>query len=143
MSANHFPEWREQRTAIHEFHLKIYIRAVARQRRAKSSDFVTDFTAALALFLHEHSHTFGADAERGFTDAPTDLLETLIRERGVLDRYETEWEIARRDVERERRPEPTDIPEESPNQWLATLGEHELRALIGRVPPAAIRKLRS
>ena len=45
--------------------------------------FVTDFAEALAVFLHEHSHIFGADGERGFTDALTDLLETLIRERNA------------------------------------------------------------
>jgi hypothetical protein len=105
--------------------------------------FVTDFAEALAVFLHEHAHIFGYDGQRGFTDALTELLETLIRQRGVLDRYEGEWEDARKEVERERRRKPKSVPEESPERWLATLGEVELRALVARIPQAVLRKLRS
>jgi len=54
------------------------------------------------VFLHEHAHTFGYDGQRGFTDALTELLETVARQRSVLDVYEREWDAARQEVERER-----------------------------------------
>src|SRR5258706_14199774 len=53
-----------------------------------SGVFVTDFAEALAVFLHEHAHIFGRDGSRGFTDALTELLQTVLRERRNLDNYE-------------------------------------------------------
>ena len=44
----------------------------------------------LAVFRHEHAHIFGYDGQRVFTDALTEPLETVIRQRNVLDRYEQE-----------------------------------------------------
>ena len=65
-----------------------------------------DFPEARAVFLHEHAHIFGYDGQRGFTDALTELLETVIRQRSVLDRYEQEWDLSREAVQRERESEP-------------------------------------
>jgi Domain of unknown function (DUF4915)/Calx-beta domain/Dockerin type I domain len=70
-------------------------------------------------------------------------LETLIRHRGVLDSYEAEWNIARAEVEQERRPQPKNGHEESPEPWLATSDEAALRAMVARIPWAVLRKLRS
>jgi hypothetical protein len=105
--------------------------------------FVSHFAEALAVYLHEHAHIFGYDGQRGLTDALIELLETLIRQRSVLDRYEVEWEHARKEFERERRRKSKTVPEESAKTWLATLGEVELRALVARIPQAVLRKLRS
>ena len=58
--------------------------------------FVQDFAAALATFLHEHAHIFGYDGSRGFTDALTELLETVVRCRHGLDKYEDAWATAKR-----------------------------------------------
>ena len=105
--------------------------------------FATDFAESVALFLHEHAHIFGYDGQRGFTDALTALLETVIRQRSVLDQYEVEWENACKEVERERRRKPKAVPEQPPETWLARMSEAELRSLVARVPPAVLRKLRS
>lgn len=104
--------------------------------------FVTDFAEALAVFMHEHAHIFGYDGQRAFTDALTEFLETLIRNRAVLDGYEAQWSDARKQVERERHQKPKPEHDESPDTWLATLGEQELRALVARVPQAVLRRLR-
>ena len=95
------------------------------------------------MFLHEHAHIFGYDGQRGFTDALTELLETVIRHRDVLDQYEAEWDDARKEVGRERKRKKSAPPAESLETWIATLGEAELRDLLARVPHAVIRKLRS
>jgi hypothetical protein len=47
--------------------------------------FVSDFAAALAIFLHEHAHIFGYDGSRGFTDALTHLLEMVVKQRNTLN----------------------------------------------------------
>jgi len=105
--------------------------------------FVTDFAEALAVFMHEHAHIFGCDGGRGFTDALTELLETLIRNRQLLDEYEAAWMKAREEVETERKEKPKDHIDELPESWLANLAEKELRALIARVPQVVLRKLRN
>ena len=57
--------------------------------------FTADFPEALAIFLHEHAHIFGYDGSRGFTDALTELLETVVRQRHDLDDYDARWDRAR------------------------------------------------
>ena len=64
--------------------------------------FVSDFAHAYAVFVHEHAHVFGYDGSRGFTDALTDLLETTVRNRHLLDGYEKAWDAARVQVIGER-----------------------------------------
>ena len=85
---------------------------------------------------------FGCDGQQGRTDGLIGLLETVIPQRSVLDRYEQEREVARKGVERERKRHRAARPEEWPEEWLATLGEAELRALLTRVPHAVLRKLK-
>jgi hypothetical protein len=83
---------------------------------------------------------FGCNGQQGLTDALIGLLETVIRQRSVLDRYEKEWEVAREGVERERKRNRIARSEEPPDAWLAALREAELRALLTRVPHAVLRK---
>ena len=64
--------------------------------------FVHDLGHAAATFLHEHAHIFGWDGSRGFTDALTELLETVIRERRQLADHERPWAEAAEAVRRER-----------------------------------------
>jgi hypothetical protein len=85
---------------------------------------------------------FGCDGHQGLTDALMGLLETVIRQRGVLDRSENECEVACKGVERERKRNRDARSEEPLEEWLATLGEAELRALLTRVPHAVLRKLK-
>ena len=85
---------------------------------------------------------FGSDGQRGLTDALTDLLETAIRQRSVLDRYEQEREVARKEVKRGSKRWRATRFVESPEEWLATLRKAEPRALLARVPHAVLRKLK-
>ena len=48
--------------------------------------FGMKFATALALFAHEHSHVFGYDSSRGYTDCLTELLESAIANRGNFER---------------------------------------------------------
>lgn len=106
------------------------------------SVFISDFAGALAIFLHEHAHIFGYDGRREFTDALTRLLETAVRHRHDLDRYEVEWGIVKAAVQNERfRPE-ADGETSELDLWLSAMSAIELRELIGRLPRVALRKLR-
>ena len=102
--------------------------------------FVADFAEALAVFLHEHAHIFGYDGSRGFTDALTELLETVVRERQNLDQAEAKWNRARELVAKER-------AETNPAQGvtsleveLGSMNEVQLRNLLKRLPPATVRR---
>lgn len=104
--------------------------------------FTADFPEALAVFLHEHSHIFGYDGSRGFTDALTALLETVVRHRHDLDDYDKEWKRAREAVCCERQAGRSDSEAEDIATWLATLDEAALRQLLGGMPQVWLRKLR-
>jgi hypothetical protein len=104
--------------------------------------FTSDFAEALAVFLHEHAHIFGYDGDRGFTDALTELIESVIRHRDALSRHEEEWDRARKAVIRERRLTGARDEFEDLHEWVTSLGEDELRALVGEIPPLTLSKLR-
>ena len=74
----------------------------------EESVFVGDFPDSFAIFLHEHAHVFGHDGSRGFTDALTDLLATVVRQRHLLDDYARDWEAIRGEVIEERLASPQD-----------------------------------
>lgn len=104
--------------------------------------FVEDFASALATFLHEHSHVFGYDGGRAFTDALTQMLETVVRTRATLDDAERQWEIVRKSVVDERRAAGAgEDGSQATDARLATMDEAQLRALLGRMPPAVLRRL--
>lgn len=105
------------------------------------SVFVSDFPRALSTFLHEHAHIFGYDASRGFTDALTELLETVIRQRSDLDLFEKKWQKSVAGIKSERvvSRKPTDEKQD----WIQGLTESQLRDLIQRVPPVVLDKLRT
>lgn len=104
--------------------------------------FTADFPEALATFLHEHAHIFGYDGSRGFTDALTELLETVVRHRRDLDRYETQWEGVREAIRRERHARKGESDTDGLEAWLSALDEAALRQLMSRLPAAVLRKLR-
>jgi hypothetical protein len=104
--------------------------------------FVSDFPMALATFLHEHAHIFGDDGSRGFTDALTELLETVMRCRYDLDPFEKRWSAATRSVKKERQAAgqmPADKPIED---WLDSRSEADLRELMRLLPEPVLRRLR-
>lgn len=101
--------------------------------------FEADFAEALAVYLHEHAHIFGFDGSRGFTDALTELLGTVVRHRQDLDTYEAEWVRAKESVLRERQ---NVLPKDTSGEWtvrLAAMSADELRALLSRMPPVTVR----
>ncbi len=64
-----------------------------RSREVFFSDeiFSSSFATALSIFLHEHSHIFGYDGQRGFSDALTELIEQVIANRKAFDSLEHQW----------------------------------------------------
>jgi hypothetical protein len=105
------------------------------------SVFEADFADALAIFIHEHTHIFGHDGSRGFSDALTGLLAEVIRYRQLLDSYESSWEDARSKVMRERWLSPN-RDEDDLKDWLENLDPESLRGLVESLPPTVLRKLR-
>ncbi len=102
--------------------------------------FEADFARALAIFLHEHAHIFGCDGSRGFTDALTELLETVIRFRESLAAQEATWNAIRRAVATERRRQ--DRARRLPaRQRLERLDEAELRELLRQLPSGVLDHL--
>jgi hypothetical protein len=104
------------------------------------SVFEADFAEAVAIFLHEHAHIFGRDGSRGFTDALTELLETLIRLRAQLNDYEQKWDTARQRVVAER-----ELDERQAHldykSLLVSMSESELRTLFQELPPAYLEPI--
>lgn len=109
-----------------------------------ASVFESDLAHALAVFMHEHAHIFGHDGSRGFTDALTELLETVIRHRNQFDRFEGDWETARAAVLEERKGNGSQIDDiDSLESWIAAKSENELREILKRLPAASLRNLMS
>lgn len=104
-----------------------------------ASVFENDFARALAVFLHEHSHIFGGDGSRGFTDALTELLEAVVRHRDLLSAREAAWERCRVGVLTERNESGKLAP--SPSVSLEELSPEEMRMLLKRLPTGALRHL--
>jgi hypothetical protein len=97
--------------------------------------FAADFPKALVLFLHEHAHLFSEASSRSFPEALLDLLESVVRDRTHLDFYATKWQEARTTVLTER------ANTTHCAAVLTTKTEEELRALVLKLPPAALQAL--
>lgn len=53
--------------------------------------FTFDFSDAIAILLHEWGHIRGYDGSRSFTDALTEFISVIIKNRNTLDAHEKEW----------------------------------------------------
>ena len=104
-----------------------------------ASGFLADFSEAVSIFLHEHSHIFGRDGSREFTDALTELLGMVIEKRNDLDVYEELWNDARTKVCEERNESGNNNKEIE--VLLNSKNETELRELLQRVPNGVLRRL--
>jgi hypothetical protein len=104
---------------------------------------VAEFPEALAVFLHEHAHIFGHDGSRGFTDALTELLETVVRHRNELNSYERDWEAAQQRVLAERCERGQHEGQGWLQERLSAMDEAQLRELVGRLPPITLKRLLS
>jgi hypothetical protein len=115
-------------------------RSCSREVFLSSEVLVADFAEALAVFLHEHSHIFGYDGSRGFTDALTELLETVIRERKNLDDVEANWNGVREQARREKTDRTSGKKSTDVETDLHSMNEAQLRNLIKRLPPATVKR---
>jgi hypothetical protein len=104
-----------------------------------SSLFVADFAHCLAVFLHEHTHVFGQDGSRGFSDALTELLETLVRHRRDLDAFEARWNEIQASIKLERQAGSQSAAEETLENVLEAMCQDQLKDLLKRLPAIAVR----
>lgn len=93
-----------------------------------SSIFESDFATAIAVFLHEHTHIYGYDGSRDFTDALTWLIAAVIRNRASIDGFDKQWSIAVRKVATERK-----AKKKRPAR--------EIAAEIGLIPVSDLREI--
>ncbi len=103
------------------------------------SVFDEGFARALSIFLHEHSHIFGHDGSRGFSDALTELIEVVIMHRYTLDECEEQWNQVRLEIAAERATQRASEP--FSGEELDALGEKELRTLLRRLPLPVLEHL--
>ena len=104
---------------------------------------VAEFPEALAIFLHEHAHIFGFDGSREFTDALTELLETIIRYRSELEAFNKSWNTAKGVVESERLEVSSEISvDRNLQKWIESMDEDELRTLLEKIPIVVLQRLR-
>jgi hypothetical protein len=104
--------------------------------------FLADFPDALAIFIHEHTHIFGHDGSRSFSDALTNLFAEVVRFRHFLDTYEADWFAARERVMRERQQTFNGNDQDQIQAWLETLDNETLRELMSSLPAGLLNKLR-
>ncbi len=77
---------------------------------------------------------------RGFTDALTGLLETVVLHRRDLDPYESRWLVLRELVSGERHHHATG-PGPSLEERLDLLSPQELRTILKQIPLVTLRRL--
>jgi hypothetical protein len=102
--------------------------------------FLYDFAKALAVFLHEHAHIFGYDGSRKFTDALTELIESVVRNRQVLLDYENNWLFAQKSVIKERSLK-SKKKEAALNSILASKKRSELLDILMRIPESSLLEI--
>src|SRR5262249_11244879 len=103
--------------------------------------FTSDFARAFATFLHEHAHVYGYDGGRSFTDALTEVLETVVRNHAAMPALQAQWDPIAARVRAER------VAESAPNSGqtgvadrIALLSPEELRAVLSRIPAIVVRR---
>jgi hypothetical protein len=107
------------------------------------SFFIGEFGFAVSVFLHEHTHIFGHDGSRGFTDALTRLLETVLRLRSKIGRYEKQWDSVRARINEERKNQKSIGRTDSIEEWISALDKGTLRTIVRRVPTGILNSIRS
>ena len=105
-----------------------------------TSVFESDFSTAISVFLHEHTHIFGYDGSRGFTDALTWLIAAVIRNRGSIDVLEKRWTVAVRGVTEERKAKKKRPAEEIESE-IKTLSDSDLREVLKMLPLSQVKHL--
>lgn len=101
--------------------------------------FSMEFGDALAILLHEWGHIYGHDGSRSFTDALTDFMATVIKERKELDSVEKEWKaISAKITKNSNKDKPSvydhieRLSSSQKNELLKSLPEDELFSLLDK-----------
>lgn len=107
-----------------------------------SDMFVSDFPFAVSLYLHEHAHIFGYDGSRQFTDALTELIETVVRNREQLDAHERNWDRMVEEVRKERATSKQDANtgDDDVSHVLADMSADELRNVLSKLPVVDVKR---
>jgi len=105
-----------------------------------ASVFESGFATAISVFLHEHSHIYGYDRGREFTDALTWLIAAVIRNRKGIDEFERKWNKAIRKIASERKAK-SKRPGQELKSKIAAFSEAEMRELLSRLPPSQVEHL--
>ena len=69
--------------------IRYHLPFVAIKRHMFSS---SSFAEALSTYLHELAHVFGGDHTIGFSQALTEIIETLVKETESIEAAKQEWE---------------------------------------------------
>ena len=101
--------------------------------------FTSEFHRALAVYLHEHTHIFGGDGSREFTDALTELIEATVKYRHTFDKFDEQWNVIRRRVSAERQMSAVSI--KSNCERLLELSLEDLRSLLQKLPETLLEDM--
>ncbi|WP_148074479.1 hypothetical protein [Bythopirellula goksoeyrii] len=139
-----------QRTHYTVAKTEVVLGELKQSREYKSRDlffaesvFESDFPLALAVYLHEHAHIFGYDGDRRFTDALTELIEVVVRNRKSLDVHESAWKKSIKAVQTERATNGQSKQRSSSKaliHQLDLLDAEDLRDLLGKIPPIEVKR---
>ena len=105
-----------------------------------ASVFEADFATAIAVFLHEHTHIYGYDGSREFTDALTWLIAAVIRNRSEIEELVAKWEKAIKEVADERKAK-SQSPIGVIDAMIEGLSDIKIREMLHLLPPSQIRHL--
>jgi len=100
--------------------------------------FTSTFGMALSTFLHEHSHIFGWDGSRAFSDALTVIMQELVDQRTELDEFDKRWARSVRSVEKEQGE--MGETEYTVMDLVKNASVDELRAALTRLPLKEVKK---
>ena len=83
--------------------------------------------------MHEHSHIYGYDGSRNFSDSLTNLLEKFIELRHYVDEYEIKWESIKLEIAKERANQ-NSRPENIVQKKIDSMNEIELKLFLEKIP---------
>lgn len=105
-----------------------------------ASIFEADFATAISVFLHEHTHIYGYDGSREFTDALTWLVASVIRNRSEIKQLVERWDDEVQKVDKERK-----LKRQDENRTTDTLIEDfsktEMQEILRLLPESQLRRL--
>jgi hypothetical protein len=103
-----------------------------------SSNFSGSLGHALAVYLHEISHMhYGFDGQRTFSDALTRIIENIVDQREIVNKYADKWKQLVQQIATERHA----TPDQSVESYIDNLSEEQLRSIVKQLPQNALLPL--